>query len=156
MSSPLRLDGESSTALWESASDAVDSATLSAVALDPRHAQPLIPVIIAGLALKALVGVFCGGVFIGLGVQKLGKRAGEEARELLARLRGGEVAEVDDAAVTAKVEGWVADARKRIPSESVVAGAEEAVAALLVERGEDPESARACARALAQAVLASA
>jgi hypothetical protein len=154
MSSPL-LDRESSTALWETASDAVDHAALSAVALDPRDAQPLIPVVLAALALKALVGVFCGGVFTGLGVQKLGKRVAEEALELLTRLRNGEVAEVDGDAVTGKVEGWVADARSRAPSESVVVDAEKAVAALLVERGEDPDGARASVRALAQAVLAS-
>jgi hypothetical protein len=150
-----RLDSESAATLWEAAGDAVDNATLSAVAFERRDAQPLIPVIVAGLALKALVGVFCGGVFVGLGVPKLGKRVGEEARELLLRLRKGEAADVDADGVTEKVEGLVAEARSRAVPEAVVVDAEQAVAALLIERGEDPETAEACARALARAVLAS-
>lgn len=155
MPSAHRLDSESAAALWGTASDAVDHATLSAVAFERRDAQPLISALVAGLALKALIGVFCSGVFVGLGVQDLGKRVGEEARELLRRLRKGEVTEVDADGVTEKVEGWVVEARDQAVPEAVVANAEEAVAALLIERGEDPESAQACARALARAVLAS-
>lgn len=155
MESEHRLDSESAATLWATAGDAVDHATLSAVAFERRDAQPMISVLVAGLALKALIAVFCGGVFIGLGVQDLGKRVGEEARELLKKLRKGKAAEIDADGLTEKVEGWVVEARGAAVPVAVVADAEEAIAALLVERGEDPESAQACARALARAVLAS-
>ncbi len=155
MSTEQRLDPESAASLWETMEDTVDRATLSALVFERRDAQPLVPAIVVALALKALVGVFCSGVFIGLGVQRLGKRVGEEARELLGKLRGGGAEDVDEDEIAKRAEGWVAEARRQSVSDSTIAKAEEAVAALLIEGGEDPENARACAQALARAVMAS-
>jgi hypothetical protein len=155
------LDAESAAQLWDGVGNAVDRATLSLLLVEDRQAQPLIPLVLAPLALKALVGVFCGGIFTGLGVGKLGQRVGKEARELLAKLSRGAATRLEgDQApdhladeVTLEAERWVAQAREEAPGEDVVEGAVEAVAELLIARGEDPEQARATSRALARAVL---
>lgn len=152
-SSESQLDSVSAAELWESAADAVDEAALSGLAVEDRSAQPLIPAIVAVIALKALAGVFCAGVFKGLGVDKQGEKVGKKARDLLAKLRRGEATAIDEAQVTREVEGWVAEARAQEVSASTVAAAEQAVADLLTERGEDPEQALTSARAFARAIL---
>jgi hypothetical protein len=150
---PWQLDADAAGELWEAVAEAVDMAVLSAIVLDDRRKQPLLPALLAVPAAKALVGVFASGVFTGLGVGELGKRVGERARHVLRGLRTGHGSAIDSEALTREAEGWVAQMRASSVPEEVVANAEAAVADLLVERGEDPVTARASAQALAQAIL---
>ena len=150
---PSQLAADEAEELWEAVAEAVDTAVLSAIALDDRGKQPLLPALLAVLAAKALVGVFASGVFTGLGVGEVGKRVGERARDVLRRVRAGNASEIDAEELSREAEGWVAQMRASSVPEEVITTAEAAVADLLVARGEDLATARASARALAKAIL---
>ena len=152
-SSSPQLDSNAAEELWEAVAEAIDAAVLSAVVLDDRRKQPLVPALLLLPAAKALVGVFAAGVFKGIGVGDLGKAVGERVREVLRRLRTGEGSEIDTEALSREAEGWVAQMRASSVPQEVVEAAEGAVADLLIERGEDPATARASAQALARAIL---
>jgi hypothetical protein len=137
--------------LWDDVADAVDTTTLSALAMGDRRRQ------VAPAVAKALVGVFAARVFTSLGVDDLGRRAAERALYVLHHLRAGTASEMNpDELRASEAESWVALIRESAVPEEVAAYAEAAVTQLLIQvAGEDSAHARASAKGLARAILGS-